>query len=339
MGEYKNLIIILFAALAAFAASMLLSPPIIKIMTRIKAGQPILKYLEHHNLKSGTPTMGGFIFVIPAALAALSFGYTRLSLVAVLAALGYGVVGFLDDFIKVRYKRNEGLKPYQKVVGQLGIAVIVTLFAYYNEEIGTSVRIPFSTTEIQLGTWFIPFSIFIFVAATNSVNLTDGLDGLAGGSGAAAFAIFSVAAILYYLEAEYYGMTGAAEDLFSLAVFTSAFSCSLLGFLWKNSSPSRIFMGDTGSLAIGGGLAATAVFMRNPFLLGIVGAVYIWSSVSVILQVAYYKLAKKRIFKMSPFHHHLELKGYSEAQITTFYTVVTICVGIVGIVSVIMNLN
>jgi phospho-N-acetylmuramoyl-pentapeptide-transferase len=339
MGEYKDLIVILLAALAAFAASMLLSPPIIKIMTRIKAGQPILKYLEHHGAKSGTPTMGGFIFVIPAALATLSFGHTRASLMAVLAVLGYSVVGFLDDFIKVRYKKNEGLKPYQKVVGQLGIAIIVTLFAYYNGEIGTSVRIPFSTSEVELGAWFIPFSIFVFVAATNSVNLTDGLDGLVGGSGAAAFAAFSVAGILYNLEAEYYGMTNAADGLFSIAVFTAAFSCSLLGFLWKNSAPSRIFMGDTGSLAVGGGLAAAAVFMRNPFLLVVVGVVYIWSSVSVILQVAYYKLTKKRVFRMSPFHHHLELKGYSEAKITTFYTVVTVCAGIVGIISAILNLS
>ncbi|MDR2091629.1 MAG: phospho-N-acetylmuramoyl-pentapeptide-transferase [Clostridiales bacterium] len=339
MSEYKNLIIILLAALAAFAVSMLISPFVIKITERIKAGQPILKYLEHHEKKVGTPTMGGFIFIIPAALITLSVGYNRLSLVAVLTAASYGIVGFLDDFIKVRRGMNEGLKPYQKVVGQLGIAVIATLFAYYNDGIGTSVKVPFSVFEVDLGIWFIPFSIFVFVAVTNSVNLTDGIDGLAGGSGAAAFAAFSAAGILYYLEAAHYGAAAFADGLFSLAVFSAVFSCSLLGFLWKNAGPSRIFMGDTGSLAIGGGLAAAAIFMRNPLILPIVCAVYVWSSVSVILQVAFFKAAKRRIFKMSPFHHHLELKGYSEAKITTFYTVVTIAAGLVGIISVILNLS
>ncbi|MDR2047552.1 MAG: phospho-N-acetylmuramoyl-pentapeptide-transferase [Clostridiales bacterium] len=341
MEAYDDLILIFIACLSAFAFSMLIAPPVIKRMGMLKAGQPILKYLEHHNAKSGTPTMGGLIFIIPTVFITLALAYNRISLVAVTVTAGYGILGFLDDFIKVRLKRNEGLKPYQKVMGQLGIAVIASLFAYGSGEIGSAVKIPFSTSEINLGMWVVPLSVFLFVAVTNSVNLTDGIDGLSGSSGAIATAATSAAAFFYYSEAAHYGLTAEAEGLFSLALFSGVSACSLLGFLWNNVHPSKIFMGDTGSLALGGSIAAATVFMRNPLLAGIVCVVYAWSSVSVILQVVYFRLTKKqkRLFGMSPFHHHLELKGYSETQITAFYTVITAAAALVGLISVIMNLN
>ena len=339
MEEFKSMIPVLIAGLLSFVLSMLLAPLIVRVMSGIKAGQPILKYLEHHSEKSGIPTMGGWIFILPAAAVTLAFGAGQLALIALLSTLGYGIVGFLDDFIKVRYKRSEGLKPYQKVIGQLGIAVIVTYFAYINEWVGDAVKLPFFSFELNLGWLFLPLSLFIFIAATNSVNLTDGLDGLAGSSGAVTMLVLAVSGAVYYFEAAHYGMTALSRELLSLSVFAAAFSFSLLGFLWKNSSPAKIIMGDTGSLALGGGIASVAIFLRNPFLVAIIGVVYIWSSISVILQVIFFKLTGKRIFKMAPFHHHLELKGYSEKKITSFYTLITAAAGAVGIISVILNLS
>ncbi|MDR3293429.1 MAG: phospho-N-acetylmuramoyl-pentapeptide-transferase [Clostridiales bacterium] len=339
MQEYGDLIVVLAAAVAAFVLSMLTAPLVIRLMARIKVGQPILKYLEGHTKKSGTPTMGGWIFILPTAVVSLLFGYGRLSLIAVLVTVGYGIVGFSDDFIKVRYKRNEGLKPYQKIIAQLGIALIAAFFAYYNEWIGDSVRIPFFTVEWNMGLWYIPFAVFLFLAVTNSVNLTDGLDGLAASSGVASVFALLVAGILYYFEAAAFGMTGLQNELFSLCIFLSALAASLLGFLWHNANPARIFMGDTGALALGGAIAAGAIFMRNPLLLAFVCIVHVWSSLSVILQVIYFKLTKKRIFKMSPFHHHLELSGYSENRISVIYAVLTVVTGAVGTIGVILSLT
>ncbi|MDR1906455.1 MAG: phospho-N-acetylmuramoyl-pentapeptide-transferase, partial [Clostridiales bacterium] len=233
------MILISVAGLLGVAASMLIAPFIIRVMTRIKAGQPILKYLEHHGQKNGTPTMGGLIFIIPAAVVPLCLGYGRLSFIAVLATLGYGTIGFLDDYTKVRYKRNEGLKPYQKIIGQLGIAVIISFFAYKNEWIGDSVKLPFSQSELSLGVFYIPFSIFMFLAVTNSANLADGLDGLSGGVGFVSMTVLLIGAILYCVEATRYGMTGLAAELYALCIFAAAYAGSLLGFLWNNSHPAR----------------------------------------------------------------------------------------------------
>ncbi|MDR3264253.1 MAG: phospho-N-acetylmuramoyl-pentapeptide-transferase [Clostridiales bacterium] len=335
----SEIIIIILSGIIAFGAAMLISPFVIKIMTRIKVGQPILKYLGHHAAKGGTPTMGGFIFVVPAAAVTLCLGYGKLSLMAVLTSAAYAVVGFLDDFIKVRSGKNEGLKPYQKLIGQTGIAAAVAFFAYNNHLIGDTVRIPFFQAEFGLGVFFLPFAVFMFLAVTNSVNLTDGLDGLAGGSGFVSLFIFLIAGILYYFEASYYGMIELSGELFGLSVFAAAYAFSLLGFLWHNSAPAKIMMGDTGSLSLGGALCAIAVFMRNPLLIAAVCVVYIWSSISVIIQVAFFKLTRKRIFKMSPFHHHLELKGLSENKIAVFYTIITVIAGAVGIIGVILNLQ
>ena len=165
---------------ASFLFSMIIAPLTIKIMKKLKAGQVILGYVEQHSKKEGTPTMGGFIFIVPVAAVALSTGYGKLKLVAVLLMLGYGLLGFLDDFIKIRTHDNLGLKPYQKIIGQLGLAVIAAVFVYKNPVTGSTINLPFSGRTADLSWGIIPFTIFVYLATTNAVNLTDGLDGLAG---------------------------------------------------------------------------------------------------------------------------------------------------------------
>ncbi|MDR1940656.1 MAG: phospho-N-acetylmuramoyl-pentapeptide-transferase [Clostridiales bacterium] len=337
MEIYKRLIFILLAGLASLFASMIIAPAVIGLMRRIKAGQPILKYLDNHGGKSGTPTMGGFIFIIPAVIAGVYFG--GLALAAALTVSAYGLIGFLDDFIKVRYKKNQGLTALQKLVGQLGAAVIVSWFAYKNQWVGDVIKIPFTGIEIKLGIWFLALSVFMFLATVNSVNLTDGLDGLAGTTGFVVMLALLASCVVYYFEADYYGEAGRARELYGLAGFAAVCAFSLVGFLWHNASPARIFMGDTGALALGGAVCCAAVFMRNPLLIAIICAVYVWSSLSVILQVAGYKLTGRRLFKIAPYHHHLERGGMSEGRIATVYAAATVAASLAGIVSVLMNVQ
>jgi phospho-N-acetylmuramoyl-pentapeptide-transferase len=283
--------------------------------------------------------MGGFIFIIPAVATALFLSYGTLSAAAVLTVLGYGIIGFLDDFIKVKTKTNRGLRAYQKLFGQLGIAVIVSWFAYKNQWVGDAVKIPFFDFELKLGIWYFFLSVFMFVAVTNAVNLTDGLDGLAAGTGFTAMVFLLIACVFYYLEALYYGMAGLSGQIYSLSIFVSAFAFSLLGFFAHNVKPAKIFMGDTGSLALGGAVCCAAVFMRNPLILSMICVVYAWSGLSVVLQVASFKLRKKRIFKMAPYHHHLEKSGVAENKITAYYIVTSVIAGIVGLISIFISIK
>ena len=298
------------AGVIGCAIALALCYPVLLLCRKLKFSQTILKYVESHKGKSGTPTMGGIIFILASIVTYAIFAgedslFAWLSL-AIMA--GYGVIGFLDDFIKIKFRQNKGLSPWQKIFGQVGIAIIVGVFVYL--KVGTS--IDFLGMTINLDWGIIPFTIFVFLAITNSVNLTDGLDGLAGG-------VSSVYVLFFGLIL---GLSSSGL-LQELSVVCFAMFGAIVGYLAINTYPAKIFMGDTGSLALGGFIASISIFSGKVLLMPIMGIMFVLSAVSVILQVVYFKRTKKRIFLMAPLHHHFEKKGVNENRIVTIYIIVT----------------
>ena len=317
----------------SFFLTLVISPLIIKLSKKLKASQPVYEYVDMHQKKSGTPTMGGVIFILGIVLTSLIFlnGEHKLTLTTLAVFVAYGIVGFLDDFIKVRYKHNEGLKPYQKIIFQLLIATIVAFFAYNSEIIGSSIYLPFVNKEIELGIFYIPLTILVFLALTNSVNLTDGLDGLASGVGLTYTASFSAIFFTMFLVLQNLGISSLVlTEYQNLLLVMGATIGALLAYLLFNSFPAKIFMGDTGSLALGGLFACFNIFTKQVLLIPILGVMFVISSVSVILQVFVFKLKKKRVFLMAPFHHHLEKKGMHESKIVVIYITITAIIGIIS---------
>ena len=324
----------LLAVLLSFVISVVLAPFVIKATKKLKFGQNILSYVESHMGKQGTPTMGGIIFIFSSIFATLFLikGSFSICLMAIAVFLAFGVLGFLDDFIKIKCKRNLGLRAYQKVIGQLSISIIVAIFVYNNAFVGSKIYLPFSNFDFDLGVWIIPFVIFIFIATTNSVNLTDGLDGLAGST-----------TLIYLLGIAAITLIGI-QDLDSVAmieqknllIFAFAIVGGLIGFLIFNSHPASIFMGDTGSLALGSVVATVSTFTRQELLIPIMGIMFVVSTLSVIIQVLYYKKTKKRVFLMAPFHHHLEKKGMYESKIVTIYIIITTMLSVAALLFIII---
>ncbi len=329
---------IILAFISSFALAMALSPLIIRLMRALKAGQPILEYVDKHEGKSGTPTMGGIIFLLPMAIITLLFSIKgeRMGIVAMAITLSYGLIGLLDDFIKVKFKHNKGLKAYQKIIGQLGIAIIASLYCYKNAFIGSTVELPFTDYTIDLQWWFIPLCILAYIAMTNAVNLTDGLDGLVGKTSSVNFVFLALIVYVCYLRATQMGQTFYSAQLLSLEYFVCAMLGATLVFVWHNNYPAKIFMGDTGSLAMGGALACAAIFISQPFILLLIGIMYIVSCISVILQVISFKVRKKRIFLIAPYHHHLEYKGVHENRVVGFYALITFFFSAVALISVLV---
>lgn len=321
----KDIVKVLLYFIASAGLSLIVAPFIIKVMRKFRARQTVLGYVKQHEAKSGTPTMGGFIFLIPATIFPL-VEFTPFSAVAVSVMLGFCILGFLDDFIKIRYARNLGLKPYQKIIGQLGVSVAVGYFVYASKFIGGEVIFPFGAS-VNLKWGIILFIVLVYVATTNSVNLTDGLDGLAGYTSIAYFLTFSILLFLCFADAKAVGNGEYARQLLSLTIYSVSMLGGLLGYLVFNGYPAKIMMGDTGSLALGAGVATVAVFAKTPILIAVAGIMFVWSSISVIVQVLYFKLTKKRVFLMAPFHHHLEMKGLHESKIVTIYFAVSMIFG------------
>ncbi|GHV00528.1 phospho-N-acetylmuramoyl-pentapeptide-transferase [Clostridia bacterium] len=318
----------IFAGLAAFGITFALCPPVIYLVKRFKARQVILHYVEDHKGKSGTPTMGGIAFILGIGAGCLLFlrGEKRLAVVALAVMAGYGIIGFLDDFLKIKYKRNLGLRAYQKLITQTLLAVIVAVFAYNSAYVGGEIFLPFTYKTVNLGIFAIPFAALVFIALTNCVNLTDGLDGLAASVTAVYCAGF--AAILV-LTCRYMAREGAGPAILAeytnLVTVCASVTGGLLAYLCFNCYPAKVFMGDCGSLALGGAAGALAVFSRLSLLVPILGIVFVASGASVILQVVWFKATKgKRIFLMAPLHHHFQRKGIFEARIVFFYFAVTL---------------
>lgn len=292
---------------ASFGAAAILGLFLIPILRRLKFGQSIREGGPNwHMKKSGTPTMGGTIF-IAAFLMVSPFALRGLGEVSVaLCALLFGAIGFVDDYIKVVKKRNLGLTAGQKFAAQVLVSVAFVLFMLYTGRADTAVRIPFLRVPLDFGLFFIPFAIFCLLAFVNGVNLTDGIDGLAGFVTLVVVLFLSVAA---HMEGK--------EGLSALCLIVAG---GILGFLLFNVHPAKVFMGDTGSLFLGGFITAVAIALRFEILLAVAGIVYVAETLSVILQVTSFKLTGKRIFKMSPIHHHFEMCGWSETKIVFVFT-------------------
>ncbi|MBQ7978055.1 MAG: phospho-N-acetylmuramoyl-pentapeptide-transferase [Clostridia bacterium] len=323
---------ILLVFIITFVVSAIFAPFVIRMARRVGARQEILQYVTAHQGKQGTPTMGGLIFILPIIGVTLAFasGQASICYVALGVFFSYALLGFLDDFIKVHTHKNLGLRAYQKIIGQLGIAIIIALYVYNTPEIGTSLILPWG--ELELGWGIIPLIIFVFIAMTNSANLTDGLDGLAGWT---SFVMIVGLTIILGITQQNYLVNGGgqalAEQLVNLQLLGSATAGGLLAFLIFNSYPARIFMGDTGSLALGGVITCLAVFSRQTLILPLICLVFVVSAVSVIIQVLHYKRTKRRVFLMAPLHHHFEKKGVNETKIVAIYIIITIIVSVISI--------
>ncbi|GAB4072363.1 phospho-N-acetylmuramoyl-pentapeptide-transferase [Barrientosiimonas marina] len=319
-----SIYVLMMTIAISFLITVLLSPIFIPFLRRLKFGQSIRdEGPQSHLKKDGTPTMGGVMIVISVAVTSLimvgksssSIGYETWLLIFVMA--GYGFLGFLDDFIKVAMKRNLGLTSKQKMIGQIVIALVFYFILHMNDY-ATYIQIPGTSVQWDLGWGYALLTIVMLVGASNAVNLTDGLDGLLAGTAAIAFGAFGILA--------WYGIPQNEIAIFALAAVGA-----LLGFLVFNAHPAKVFMGDTGSLALGGGLAAIAILTKLEIILVIVGGVFVIETLSVILQVLSFKITGKRIFKMSPLHHHYELLGWSEWRVVTTFWMIGLIFAALGI--------
>ena len=321
---------LLFNFLVSFFTSLIIAYPIYRLILKFKVGQPILEYVNNHSSKQGTPTMGGVIFIIAFILSSIIFisGYVKIIYCCILFVLLNALVGFYDDFLKIRGRRNEGLKPHQKLIFQIIISLIWGLVLYLNSI--TFIIIPFANITINVGYWVIPIVVLVSIFFINSVNLTDGLDGIVSFITIVVSVAFACVLGLI-LNDTINSLVGFDSFSENLTYFAIIFSGSILGFIFYNCYPAKMFMGDTGSLAIGSFLVAISFASGTIIYLCIFGVMFIVSSVSVIIQVAYYKLTKKRIFLMAPLHHHFELKGVHENRITFAYASVTLFVCVLTI--------
>ncbi|MNI30904.1 Phospho-N-acetylmuramoyl-pentapeptide-transferase [compost metagenome] len=293
-----------------------MGPLFIPLLRRLKYGQQIREDgPQGHLKKQGTPTMGGVIILLALALASLRFADMNTDLLILLiASLGYGLVGFLDDYIKIIFKRSLGLTAKQKLIGQLVISAIVC-YLLIREGHSTVLSLPFFDFQFNPGWLYFPLMAILMLGASNAVNFTDGLDGLLAGTSAIAFGAYTVIA-----------MNNTQPEA---AIFSAAMVGAVLGFLAFNAHPAKVFMGDTGSLGIGGGLVAVAILTKAELLLAIVGGVFLIEILSVVIQVVSFKTRGKRVFKMSPIHHHFELVGWSEWRVViTFWVVGLVLAGL-----------
>lgn len=302
----------------AFVLALIMGPLFIPILRRMKFGQQIREDgPQGHLKKQGTPTMGGIIILLALALATLRFADKNTDLLILLiASLGYGLVGFLDDYIKIIFKRSLGLTAKQKLFGQLLISAIVCYLLVMQGH-STDLYIPFVEFHFNPGWLYFPLMAILMLGASNAVNFTDGLDGLLAGTSAIAFGAYTVIA-----------MNNTQPEA---AIFSAAMVGAVLGFLVFNAHPAKVFMGDTGSLGIGGGLVAVAILTKAELLLAIVGGVFLVEILSVVIQVVSFKTRGKRVFKMSPIHHHFELVGWSEWRVVITFWVVGLVLAVLGL--------
>ncbi|SDF07232.1 phospho-N-acetylmuramoyl-pentapeptide-transferase [Sporolituus thermophilus] len=301
---------LLYAAGIAFVIALAVGPLVIPVLRRLKFGQSIREEgPQRHYAKAGTPTMGGVIILAALIVPTLVFaGESAEVWLALFVTVGHGVIGFVDDFIKVVRKRSLGLKARQKLLGQIVMAIALAYIASTYFGRGTDLWVPVTGINIDFGPLYYVLIFLVLVGTTNAVNLTDGLDGLAAGT-------TTVAAMAYAVIAMAFGKS-------DLAIFCVALAGATLGFLRYNIHPAQVFMGDTGSLALGGALAAVAVLTKTELLLVLVGGIFVIEALSVIIQVISFKSTGKRVFKMSPIHHHFELSGWSETKVVTVFWLV-----------------
>lgn len=325
---------IFMAAGIALLVSLIIGPFLIPVLRVLKFGQSIRDDgPQRHLAKAGTPTIGGLIFlcgIVAAVLIVAERPYSPGLLTLLGITFAFGFVGFLDDFLKVLRKRNLGLRAKQKLAAQFLLAFLLAWASAVFLGRGTVVGIPFTSLEINLGIFYYPLVALVVLSATNAVNLTDGLDGLA--AGCTVFAALGYV-LISVLAAKSGFLTGVAVNASDLTVFAAAIGGGCLGFLRFNLYPARVFMGDCGSLALGGALAGLAVLSKSELVLIILGGVYVFEALSVIIQVISFQTRGKRIFRMSPLHHHFELGGWSERKVVTVFWMAAAVFALIGVFS------
>ena len=326
----------IYAVLTALAISFLLGPMLIRLLQRYQIGQHIREEgPKSHQRKAGTPTMGGILIVLSLLLATLCWAdlFNRYVWLAMLVVAGFAAIGFLDDYLKSIRRRSQGLFARTKFGWQVLVAGTFALLLGGLAHYPMTLNVPFfKSVQPDLGWWYLLFIVLVVVGASNAVNLTDGLDGLAIGPLAVATIAFTIVAyavgnkkIADYLLIPY--LDGVGE----LAVFGGAMLGACIGFLWYNTYPASVFMGDVGSLPLGGALGAVAVMTKQEFLLVLVGGIFVVEALSVIFQVASYKSRGKRIFLMAPLHHHFELKGWAEPQIVVRFWIIAVVLALISL--------
>ena len=311
-----------FTAMIGFLIVIILGPIFIPMLARFKFGQTVRdEGPQSHLAKNGTPTMGGVMMIV----AILITGLTRATIskgliVGLICIVGFGFVGFLDDFIKIKMKRSLGLKAYQKIILQFALALYIAYYQYSASPSATQLVIPFTNHIINLGIWYIPFMMIFIIGTVNAVNLTDGLDGLASG-------VTLIVSCFFVL----FAVSISNSDVAILAAATAG---ACLGFLGFNSYPAKVFMGDTGSMALGGAVVSFAVLTNSVLLIPIVGGIYFAEAISVIIQVTSFRLTGKRVFKMAPIHHHFEQCGWPETRVVFVFWIATVVLAWIGIIAV-----
>ena len=327
------------AFLASLVTSLVLGPALIPLLTRLKLGQRIrVDGPRAHLAKAGTPTMGGVIFLAAAAAsiifvlgpgAPLVAGGQRQvadvvpAFVALAVTIGFAAIGFVDDLLKVAFARSLGMRARDKLFRQVVLGLLLGLAAQRWVGVGTSLRVPFTALVFDLGSLYVPFVAFVGVAVSNAENLTDGLDGLAAGSCAISFGAYAVVSAM------------GGND--SMTVFSLAVMGALIGFLKHNVHPARVFMGDTGALGLGGALASVAVMTKTELTLPVIGGLYVLEAVSVMLQVAWFQTTGRRVFRMSPLHHHFELMGWPEETVVGRFWAASLFFGVVGVLGLLVT--
>lgn len=317
MIEYVDII---RTIIIAFLITLILGPIVIPMLKVLNIGQSIREEgPKSHISKSGTPTMGGLIMIIALIITVLSSGLLNKDMyILILSTLGFGLIGFIDDYIKVVKKRNLGLRAYQKLIGQIFLAVVLAIYQSSTSMLGTKLIIPFLKNQyLDMGILYIPFIAFVVVGTVNSVNLTDGLDGLASG--------------VTLIVLSFFGLVSLNWGMDSVSIFSTALSGVCLGFLMHNTYPAKVFMGDTGSMALGGAVSAVAILLNLPLIIPIVGGIYFIEALSVIIQVLSFKLTGKRVFLMSPLHHHFEHKGWKETKVVSVFWIITVILCLIGV--------
>ncbi|NMA95267.1 MAG: phospho-N-acetylmuramoyl-pentapeptide-transferase [Clostridiales bacterium] len=328
---------VVYAAIFSLVLTIVVGKIILPLLERLKFGQQIRDDgPSSHLKKAGTPTMGGIMFLIPLFIVSYIFSSKSLDFItaAILVSIGYSLIGLIDDYIMIGMKRSLGLRAYQKIAAQIFISVIFALYAYRHPDIGSSIYIPFSGDELELGIWYIPFVVFVLLGTVNSTNLTDGLDGLLSSVSIIVAATLGVIALFASKKAYDEGLVYVSANYENLVVFAATLVGGCLGFLYYNAHPAKVFMGDTGSFGIGGAIVAMVILLKLPLLLPIIGGIYMIESLSVIVQVVSFKLTGKRVFKMSPLHHHFELKGMKETEVVTMFVIITMILCLIGLLIV-----
>ena len=329
------------AALIALAAALLIGPRLIRYLKKLHFGQTIYELGPSHQQKQGTPVMGGLMMAAGILLGSLIChpgkwdGIWDFVFPLLLVSFLSMAVGFADDYIKAVKKRHDGLSPWQKIAGQVIVSLGFSLYCYFSPRVGSAIRIPFTGAEWDLGIFYIPLMTLLVIFIVNSSNLQDGLDGLLGTVTAISSSAWAVICMILVVVSELTGRENPASGTATIGVFAMSMAGGCIGFLRFNRYPAKTFMGDTGSMLLGGGTVAIAMVLRLPLLLVLIFFTPIMSSASVIIQRYYFKLTHgKRIFLMSPIHHHFEKKGYTETQIVSMYAGITLLLSLIAVLGV-----